>query len=209
MIYLPSFIKIGSGIQKLMGGKTKTYREHGDLISILPFFQNKESRTKPQDTMKHYTRHSTWGYLWNNPHNGTHTHNFGRISLDHDTTQAVSLWFPIEAVQVQANIRPCGICVEQSATEGIFSPSVSVPLPIIPHSSSSIIIWGRYNRPVVASVRVYLFHSIPPTPPPKKKVCMLVYLSKNSSKIICKVYVIFSRSRGQMKQEWLCASREL
>jgi hypothetical protein len=33
MIYIPSLIKIGSGI-------------HGDLVSLLLFFQNKESRLK-------------------------------------------------------------------------------------------------------------------------------------------------------------------
>jgi hypothetical protein len=31
MIYLPSFIKIGSGIQKLIGGIN---RQHGDFISL-------------------------------------------------------------------------------------------------------------------------------------------------------------------------------
>jgi hypothetical protein len=37
MIYVPSFIKIGSGIQKLMGGGY-TDRQQGDLISLLYFF---------------------------------------------------------------------------------------------------------------------------------------------------------------------------
>jgi hypothetical protein len=36
MIYIPSFIKTGLGI----------HRQHGDLISLLSFFQNKESRLK-------------------------------------------------------------------------------------------------------------------------------------------------------------------
>jgi hypothetical protein len=35
MIYIPSFIKIGSGIQKLMGGDSQTHRQHGDHISLL------------------------------------------------------------------------------------------------------------------------------------------------------------------------------
>jgi hypothetical protein len=38
MIYIASFIKIGSGIQKLtVGGitETQTHREHGDHISLL------------------------------------------------------------------------------------------------------------------------------------------------------------------------------
>jgi hypothetical protein len=43
MIYIRSFIKIGSGIQKLIGG---IHRQHGDRISLLPFFLNKESRVK-------------------------------------------------------------------------------------------------------------------------------------------------------------------
>jgi hypothetical protein len=43
MVYIPSFINIGSAIQKLTGGIP---REHGDRISLLSFFQNKESRLK-------------------------------------------------------------------------------------------------------------------------------------------------------------------
>jgi hypothetical protein len=58
MIYIRSFIKIGSGIQKLLGGDaqtcthhtrthahththTHTHTEHGDFISLLLFFENK------------------------------------------------------------------------------------------------------------------------------------------------------------------------
>jgi hypothetical protein len=44
MIYIPSFIKIGSGIQKLIGGNRMTHRQQGDRISLLVFFQSKESR---------------------------------------------------------------------------------------------------------------------------------------------------------------------
>jgi hypothetical protein len=40
MTYIPSFIKIGSGIQKLIEG---IHGQHGDVISLLLFFQNKES----------------------------------------------------------------------------------------------------------------------------------------------------------------------
>jgi hypothetical protein len=48
VIYVPSFIKIGSGVRKLIGGDTQTHT-HGqqrDLISLLSlfFFQNKGSR---------------------------------------------------------------------------------------------------------------------------------------------------------------------
>jgi hypothetical protein len=47
MIYVPNFIKIGSGIQTLMGGgDSQKHRQHGDRISLLLFFQNKESRLK-------------------------------------------------------------------------------------------------------------------------------------------------------------------
>jgi hypothetical protein len=42
MIYPPSFMKIGSGIQRLMG----IHRQQGDIISLLLFFQNKKSRLK-------------------------------------------------------------------------------------------------------------------------------------------------------------------
>jgi hypothetical protein len=41
MIFIPSFIKIGSGIQKLIQA---IHRQHGDRISLLSFLQNKESR---------------------------------------------------------------------------------------------------------------------------------------------------------------------
>jgi hypothetical protein len=43
MIYIPSFIKICSGIQKLI---RELHRQHGDLISLLLFSQNKESMLK-------------------------------------------------------------------------------------------------------------------------------------------------------------------
>jgi hypothetical protein len=39
MLYIPSFIKTGSGIRKLMVGytDTQTQRQHGDHISLLSF----------------------------------------------------------------------------------------------------------------------------------------------------------------------------
>jgi hypothetical protein len=43
MIHMPSFIKIGLAIQKLIGG---IHRQHGNRINILLFFQNKESRLR-------------------------------------------------------------------------------------------------------------------------------------------------------------------
>jgi hypothetical protein len=42
----PSFIKIGSVIQKLIRGNSQTHRHHGYRINLLSFFQNKESRLK-------------------------------------------------------------------------------------------------------------------------------------------------------------------
>jgi hypothetical protein len=36
-MYISSFIKIGSGIQKLIGGDSQTHRQHGDRISLLSF----------------------------------------------------------------------------------------------------------------------------------------------------------------------------
>jgi hypothetical protein len=35
MIYIPSFIKTGLAIQKLIWGDTQTYRQHGDRINLL------------------------------------------------------------------------------------------------------------------------------------------------------------------------------
>jgi hypothetical protein len=52
MIYIPSFIKIGSGTQQLIGG---IHRQHGDIISLFLFFQNKESSLK-------YTKSSVFFY---------------------------------------------------------------------------------------------------------------------------------------------------
>jgi hypothetical protein len=46
VIYIPSSIKFGSGIQKLIEGDIQTHRQHDNLISLLLFFQNKESRLK-------------------------------------------------------------------------------------------------------------------------------------------------------------------
>jgi hypothetical protein len=43
---MSSFIKTDSGIQKLIRGDTERHRQHGDLINLLLFFKNKESRLK-------------------------------------------------------------------------------------------------------------------------------------------------------------------
>jgi hypothetical protein len=41
MMHISTFIKIGSGIQKVCGG---THRQQGDVISLILFFQNKGNR---------------------------------------------------------------------------------------------------------------------------------------------------------------------
>jgi hypothetical protein len=48
MMYIPSFVKISSGIQKLMGRgiHRHTDTQHEDCISQLSFFQNKEIMPK-------------------------------------------------------------------------------------------------------------------------------------------------------------------
>jgi hypothetical protein len=38
MIYIPSFVKNGSGIQTLIAGDTQTHRQRGDRIRLLLFF---------------------------------------------------------------------------------------------------------------------------------------------------------------------------
>jgi hypothetical protein len=50
MMYLPSFGKVGSGIQKLLGGIHKqTPRQQDDLISLLLCFQYQENRLKTRN----------------------------------------------------------------------------------------------------------------------------------------------------------------
>jgi hypothetical protein len=47
VIYVPSFIKIGSGVQKLIRWRDRhTHEQQRDLISLLYFFQNKERMLK-------------------------------------------------------------------------------------------------------------------------------------------------------------------
>jgi hypothetical protein len=42
MIYTPSFVKIGSGIQELLReGDSQTHRQHGDRMDLLLFLQKK------------------------------------------------------------------------------------------------------------------------------------------------------------------------
>jgi hypothetical protein len=46
MIYIPSFIKFGSGVQKLMGGGGYTDTQDGDRIRLVLFLENKRTRLK-------------------------------------------------------------------------------------------------------------------------------------------------------------------
>jgi hypothetical protein len=46
MTYIPNFIKIGSGIRKLIGGYSQTHRQHEDRITLFSFFEIRESRLK-------------------------------------------------------------------------------------------------------------------------------------------------------------------
>jgi hypothetical protein len=61
------------------------------------------------------------------------------------------------AIRVRAPVRSCGICGGQSGIWTGFLLRFPLPIipPIAPHSSSSsIVIWGWYNRPVAVSVIV-------------------------------------------------------
>jgi hypothetical protein len=46
VVYIPNFIKIGSGIHKLIRGDSQTYRQRDDLIGLLLLFENEESKLK-------------------------------------------------------------------------------------------------------------------------------------------------------------------
>jgi hypothetical protein len=39
LIYILSFVKIGSGFQKLIRGDTQAHRQHGNRIHLLLFFK--------------------------------------------------------------------------------------------------------------------------------------------------------------------------
>jgi hypothetical protein len=45
MTYMPNFIKIGSGIQTLIGEDTQTYRQHGDLLNLFYFLKKYAKNT--------------------------------------------------------------------------------------------------------------------------------------------------------------------
>jgi hypothetical protein len=70
--------------------------------------------------------------------------------------QAVSRWLPTAAARVRARVWSCGIWGGQSGDGAGFLRVLRFPLPIfipqISPPSLSSIIWGWYNRPVVAAV---------------------------------------------------------
>jgi hypothetical protein len=70
--------------------------------------------------------------------------------------QAVSRWLPTAAARVRARIWLYGICGGQSGAGAVFLRVLRFALPILippiaPQSPSSVI-WGWYNKPVVAAI---------------------------------------------------------
>jgi hypothetical protein len=76
--------------------------------------------------------------------------------LGHTIAQVVSHWIPTTAARVQAWVWSCGICGGENGAGVGFLWALQFPLPIfippITPQSPSPIIWGCYNRPVVATV---------------------------------------------------------
>jgi hypothetical protein len=73
-----------------------------------------------------------------------------------DIAHAVTSWVPTAAVPVRARVWSCGTCGAQSDIEAGFLRVLSFPLPIfIPPTAPQeplSIIWGWYNRAIVAAV---------------------------------------------------------
>jgi hypothetical protein len=65
--------------------------------------------------------------------------------------QVTSRRLPTETAQVRTRVSSCEIFGGQSGT-GIFSEYFGFPIPPIAPQSSASIIWGGYNRPIVAAV---------------------------------------------------------
>jgi hypothetical protein len=95
--------------------------------------------------------------------------------LDRAITQAVSGWLLPAAARVRARIWSSGICGEKVALGQVLSEYFGFPCqiripPIAPQSPSSIV-WGWYNRPVVAAVPSGL--SLTPLRIKKKEPCYM------------------------------------
>jgi hypothetical protein len=126
-----------------------------------------EEQTLLREIITHYfenhTKHTTaLGQNWELFYLklcGAHTSNNNRsmvYGLGRAIAQAVSRWLPTAAARVRARVWSCGIWGGQSGAGTGFLRVLRFPLPIFippisPQSPSSII-WGWYNRPVVAAV---------------------------------------------------------
>jgi hypothetical protein len=65
------------------------------------------------------------------------------------TAQAVSHWLPTAGIRVRARVWSCGICDDKVAMQQVSSEYFGLPTA---QQSPSPIIWGWYNRPIVAAV---------------------------------------------------------
>jgi hypothetical protein len=80
----------------------------------------------------------------------------GDVKKGRAIAQAISCWLPTMAGWVRAWVWSCGICGGQSGAGAGFFRVLRFPLPIsippIAPQTSSSIVCGWYNRPVVAAV---------------------------------------------------------
>jgi hypothetical protein len=78
------------------------------------------------------------------------------IIIGRALAQELIRWLPTAAAQVRAQVWSCGICGGQSGAWARFLRVLRFPLKIfIPPTAPQLpspIIWGWYNRPVVAAV---------------------------------------------------------
>jgi hypothetical protein len=126
--------------------------------------------------------------------------NSSNCTLGRAIAQAVSRWLPTAAARVRARFWSCGICDGQSGAGAGFLRVLQFPLPIFippiaPQSSSSII-WGLYNRPVVAAVP----SGLSPTPPMIKN-CTLEMNTLKCEYWYIMAYTPVSKQRPRNKQQ--------